>query len=71
MRTLKSSILDGSKQNATRLYICTWYRKQYPDNVVTSYEYAPNIGVIKGKMRRSGRVLVSYERDTSYEVSVY
>lgn len=69
MKSLLSSIKDKDKNN--RLYICTWYRKQYPENIITSYEYAKNLAQVKGKMRRSGRVLVDYKRDTSYEVSVY
>lgn len=72
MKHLQQSVLDSTQhRNDQRMYICTWYRKQYPENVVTSYETAKNAAEIKGRMRRSGRILVSMKRDTTYEYNSY
>lgn len=54
-----------------RLYICTWYRKGFPEMMTTSYENAKNESEIRGRMRRSGRKLVSCKRDITYEFGTY
>lgn len=71
MKSLQTSLINGLNHNTQRCYICTWYRKQYPENVVTSYEYAKNIAEVKGRMRKTGRILLSSKRDITYEYNVY
>ena len=70
-KTLQTSFVNSLNHNTQRRYICTWYRKQHPENMVTSYETVKNVSELKGHMRRTDRILVDWKRDITYEYNVY